>query len=229
MNLVMLDIDGTLTLSYEYDRVVFSLALGEVLGTGPVDTDLNGYINKTSTGVTEQAIRQVTGKVPRKKQIEAVKRNVLGRLARIHHDSPRLFQEVPGAHQFVEKLRSQSGTGVAIATGCWLDEAIFKLTASGLDVTGIPLATSDNERIRARIMQTAAQKAREFYGCARFERIVYVGDGPWDLKEARALGYGFIGIGPRISPLKGEHGYPWHTDFKETEAVLASVESALRS
>jgi len=61
MNLVMLDIDGTLTQSYEYDQEIFGLAIGDVLGGPPVDANLNGYINKTSTGVTEEAIRRITG------------------------------------------------------------------------------------------------------------------------------------------------------------------------
>jgi len=64
MNLVMLDIDGTLTQSYEYDREIFGLAIAEVLGCPPIDADLNGYVDKTSTGVTQEAIRRITGKVP---------------------------------------------------------------------------------------------------------------------------------------------------------------------
>ena len=33
MNLVMLDIDGTLTQSYDYDREIFGVAIAEVLGS----------------------------------------------------------------------------------------------------------------------------------------------------------------------------------------------------
>ena len=65
MNLVMLDIDGTLTQSYEYDQEIFGLAIAEVLGCPPVDADLNGYVDKTSTGVTQEAIRRITGRSPR--------------------------------------------------------------------------------------------------------------------------------------------------------------------
>jgi len=91
MNLVMLDIDGTLTLSYEYDQEIFSLAIAEILGSGPVNADLIGYVDKTSTGVTEEAIRRVTGISPTARQIEEVKRNVLGRLEKLQRDSPETF------------------------------------------------------------------------------------------------------------------------------------------
>ena len=46
MNLVMLDIDGTLTQSYEYDEEIFGLAIGEVLGVPRIDADFNGILTR---------------------------------------------------------------------------------------------------------------------------------------------------------------------------------------
>jgi phosphoglycolate phosphatase-like HAD superfamily hydrolase len=227
MNLVMLDIDGTLTQSYEYDREIFGLAIAEVLGCAPIDADLNGYVDKTSTGVTQEAIRRITGKIPNAGQLEEIKHNVLGRLEKMYQESPEIFSEVPGAALFLERLHSLDEAGIAIATGCWRSEALFKLRASGLNVTGIPMATSDDDRNRTRIMQIAAEKARNFYACPEFEQVVYLGDGPWDLQEARSLGYGFIGIGPRVKAVKDSQTVRWHPDFLEIEAVLATVKAAL--
>lgn len=224
MNLIMLDIDGTLTLSYEYDQAVFGQAIGELLGLPPIDADLNGYVDKTSLGVTEEAFRRVTGSNPEQDKIEAVKRRVLDKLERLYRQEPASFSQVPGAAPFLERLRALPGTGLAIATGCWLNEARFKLTASGLDVHGIPLATSDDSRNRMRIMQLAVEKAAKNYACANFGRVVYLGDGPWDLQASGSLGYGFIGIGPR---LQGLGGFPWHADYRDIEAVMASVLYAL--
>ncbi len=229
MNLIMLDIDGTLTQSYEYDQEIFGLAIGDVLGGPPVDADLNGYIDKTSLGVTQEAIRRVTGRDAGVEEIEAAKRNVLRRLEQLRQDSPESFTQVPGAAYFLERLRSLEGTGIAIATGCWLNEALFKLQASGLRVDGIPLASSDDDRNRKRIMQIAADKAGDFYACPRFERIVYVGDGPWDLQASHALGYGFLGIGPRVQGLKELQGGRWFADFMDIEAVMGSIQAALKA
>jgi len=223
MNLVMLDIDGTLTQSYEYDQEIFGLAIAEVLSCPPVDTDLNGYINKTSSGVTREAIRRISGKIPTPEEMEDVKTNVLWRLERMYQESPEKFNEVPGAQRFLERLGSLDNAGIAIATGCWHSEALFKLRASGLSVAGIPLATSDDDENRTRIMQIAVERARDYYDCSGFKRIVYLGDGPWDLQEALLLGYGFIGIGPRIHAIKGSQAGHWHPDFVELEEVLASI------
>jgi phosphoglycolate phosphatase-like HAD superfamily hydrolase len=229
MNLVMLDIDGTLTQSYDYDKEIFGLAIGEVLGCPPVDADVNGYLDKTSTGVTEEAIRRITGTNHNPGQIAEVKRNVLRRLEKMYQRSPETFGEVPGAGRFLEQLRRLEGVGIAIATGCWRDEALFKLEASGLNVAGIPMATSDDDRKRTRIMQRAVESGLAFYASPKFERVVYLGDGTWDMQEAHSLGYGFIGIGPRvesfIDTLKGS----WYPNFLELEAVLASVAAALKT
>ena len=228
MNLVMLDIDGTLTQSYEYDQEIFGLAIAEVVGCPPVNADLNGYIDKTSTGVTLEAIRRITGMSPTPGQIDEVKRNVLIRLERMYQESPEVFSEVPGATRFLERLRNLDGVGIVIATGCWATEAIFKLRASGLDVADIPMATSDDDGNRKRIMQIALERAQAFYTCPGFERVVYLGDGPWDLQEAHSLGERFIGIGPRLQRLQDTQDFPWHCDYLELEAVLASIAAALK-
>jgi phosphoglycolate phosphatase-like HAD superfamily hydrolase len=227
MKLVLLDIDGTLTQSYEYDREIFGIAIGEVLGVPQVDADLNGYIDKTSLGVTQEAIYRLTGKNPGVIEIDLVKRNVLQRLEEMYQKTPQVFSEVPGALRFLGRLRKLNGQRIAIATGCWRSEALFKLQASGLNVDGIPMATSDDDRNRQRIMEIAVRQAGEFYGCSKFDRIVYLGDGPWDLQTSRSLGYKFIGIGPRVQGLKDLESFQWHQDFLDIEAVLASVSTAL--
>jgi phosphoglycolate phosphatase-like HAD superfamily hydrolase len=228
MNLVMLDIDGTLTQSYEYDREIFGIAIAEVLECPLVNADLNGYIDKTSLGVTIEAIQRVTGNVPKARQIEEVKSKVLRYFEKMYLEGPGTFCEVPGASIFLERLRNLEEVGVAIATGCWRREAIFKLQASGLDVNGIPMATSDDDRNRQRIMKIATERALEFYGCPTFERVVYLGDGPWDLQASRTLGYRFIGIGPRVQDLKDSEGFKWHPNFLKIEAVIASVIEAMK-
>jgi phosphoglycolate phosphatase-like HAD superfamily hydrolase len=228
MNLVMLDIDGTLTQSYEYDREIFGLAIAEVLDCQPIDADLNGYVDKTSSGVTMEAIQRLSGKAPTPEQVEEVKRRVLRHLERKYRESPLIFSEVPGAAHFLERLRTLDGTAIAIATGCWLSEAFFKLRASGLSIEGIPLATSDDDRNRLKIMELAARRGCEFFGCQGFERTVYLGDGSWDLQASHSLGYGFVGIGSRVQMLVQEQGGYWHPDYLDIQAVIASIAEILK-
>lgn len=228
MNLVMLDIDGTLTQSYDYDRVIFRLAIAEVLGCNPEDVDLERYINTTSLGVTLEAFERIRKWSAKAEEIEAVKRRVLWHLERIFQESPGIFIEVPGASRFLERLKKLGEVGIAIATGGWLSEALFKLQASGLAVNGIPLATSDDHKDRKSILEIGVERARNYYACPGFEEVVYVGDGPWDMQASRALGYGFIGIGPRLEALKDMESMVWHQDYLDIEAVFTSISSSLK-
>ncbi len=229
MNLVMLDIDGTLTQSYDYDREIFGTAIAEVLGCPPINADLNGYVDKTSLGVTVEAIERITGRIQGANEIEKVKVKVLRYFKKMYRESPETFCEIPGASRFLERLRNQIGVGIAIATGCWRSEALFKLKASGLDVEGIPMSTSDDERNRKRIMENAVELAKKFYNCHGFGRIVYLGDGPWDMQASRTLGFGFIGIGPRMQALKEIESFRWHPDFTEADLVFASIKETLKT
>jgi len=228
MNLVMLDIDGTLTQSYELDEKIFALAIAEALGCPPIDVDLNGYVDVTSIGVTLEALRRLLGRSPEAEEIKEVERRVLHHLERRYQESAGIYRQVPGASLFLKRLRKLDGAGIAIGTGCWHSEALFKLWASNLSVDGIPMATSDDDRNRKRIMEIAAGRARDFYACPGFERVVYLGDGPWDLQASRSLGYSFIGIGPRVRALKDSEAFRWHQDYLEIEAVLESVSAALK-
>ncbi len=228
MNLVILDIDGTLTQSYEYDRVIFRLAISEVIGCNPVDVDLESYVNTTSLGVTLEAFERIIRRSAKAEEIEDVKRRVLWHLERMFQESPGIYIEVPGASRFLERLKRLDGAGIAIATGGWLSEALFKLRVSGLTVNGIPMATSDDHKDRKRIMGIAVERAKNYYACPGFKDVVYVGDGPWDMHASHALGYGFIGIGPRLEALKDKGSIVWHEDFLEIEAVFASFAAFLR-
>ncbi len=155
-----------------------------------------------------------------------VKRKVLMRFERLYRDSPALFSEVPGASRFLEQLRSLDGVGIAVATGCWHAEALFKLRASGLSIDGLPIASSDDSRDRKEIMTMAVNKAEHTLGCIGFEHILYFGDGVWDLQVSRSLGYDFIGIGPRIQALQHTESIRWHPDYLEPRAVFASIAAA---
>jgi len=95
-----------------------------------------------------------------------------------------------------------------------------KLQSAGIDIQGFPLCSSDDSVDRQKIMRTCYRKMHVSSGAA-----VYIGDGPWDLRAADALGWGFIAIGER---LKGSHE-PWIPDFRGgawREALLIAEQQA---
>jgi phosphoglycolate phosphatase-like HAD superfamily hydrolase len=71
--------------------------------------------------------------------------------------------------------------------------ARYKLASAGLVVDSFPWATADDALDRANILRAAIERARQKYEEA-FEKVVYVGDGVWDVRAAKALGIGFLGL-----------------------------------
>ena len=54
---------------------------------------------------------------------------------------------------------------------------------------------SNHHISREEIIETAIVHAQKVNGVAKFEHIVSIGDGPWDMKVARGMGFDFIGMG----------------------------------
>ena len=79
------------------------------------------------------------------------------------------------------------------AGGGWAASAIFKLKSARLPIDNIPYAFSDDDESRERIMAIAHSRAETYYG-QLFSEIIYIGDGVWDIRLAKKLGYSFIGI-----------------------------------
>jgi phosphoglycolate phosphatase-like HAD superfamily hydrolase len=56
------------------------------------------------------------------------------------------------------------------------------------------MASADDAYDRVEILQTAIQRAGRHYGQDAFEKVVYIGDGVWDVRAAKALRIGFLGL-----------------------------------
>lgn len=70
----------------------------------------------------------------------------------------------------------------------------FKLASAGLPGDAFPWANADDALDRVDILRTAIQRAEQHYGQDAFEKMVYVGDGVWDVRAAKTLGIGFLGL-----------------------------------
>lgn len=78
-------------------------------------------------------------------------------------------------------------------------------------------------------MRTALARAATHYGCREFERIVYVGDGAWDVRACHELGWPLVAIGRepaarRLLALGASHVL---ADFRRFAEVRDAVENAL--
>jgi hypothetical protein len=93
----------------------------------------------------------------------------------------------------LDSLGASDVHSVEIATGGWLDTALIKLQSANIDLTHLPLATSDDSFERTDIMKLALSKLG-----SRFSSITYYGDGPWDRDACVALGWKFVAVGAAL-------------------------------
>jgi phosphoglycolate phosphatase-like HAD superfamily hydrolase len=84
---------------------------------------------------------------------------------------------------------------ISVATGSWQDSALLKLTAAGISLDNIPIASSDDAHERESIMTLSYQLGITIAGCTEFQSVLYVGDHHWDYVNSKKLGYKFLGIG----------------------------------
>jgi phosphoglycolate phosphatase-like HAD superfamily hydrolase len=108
--------------------------------------------------------------------------------------------------------------------------ASFKLASAGLPVDAFPWASADDAYDRVEILRTAIQRAGRHYGQDAFEKVVYVGDGVWDVRAAKTLGIGFLGLatGNKAGRLVEEGASCLLPDLLDSVRVVECLEAVAR-
>jgi phosphoglycolate phosphatase-like HAD superfamily hydrolase len=186
--LAIFDIDGTLTDTTAVDAECYDAAVRSVLGLG-LPEDWEDLEDVTDPLILATACQRVGRVVPDDAAQEKIAAHVAAVLESALDREPERFRPIPGAPEIFAVL-ADAGWRVAIATGAWRPSALVKLRAGGIPYEGVPLATATEQARRVDIVRGAAVLAD-----AAGPPVVYFGDGVWDLRAARALDYGFVGVG----------------------------------
>ena len=101
--------------------------------------------------------------------------------------------------------------------------ARLKLKAAGLPVASL-LASSDDSRDRFELFSLAKSRAVAISGTLP-NRTVLVGDGTWDVRVARRLGWSFVGVGRdrSVARLRDEGADFVIPDFADRDVVFAGI------
>lgn len=175
--LAIFDLDGTLLDTNEVDGDCFIRAVRDVTGIDCSGLRWSSFEHVTDRGITLELLRRhglpASG-------VMRVRERFLELLAA----EPReRFQPIPGASELIDALPSR-GWKAVIATGAWGASAEIKLQGrfAALPVSSCDIGISREEIVRHAI------------GHERYDRIVSIGDGDWDLATARNLGLPFVRV-----------------------------------
>lgn len=225
-NLAIFDIDGTLTESVAVDEACFVQAFKDVLGIERINTNWLEYAFQTDSGLTLEICRNYLGRDPGRCEINRVQSRFTALLCAAVEGDGKTIREIPGAAALLQRLEAHPCWRVAIATGGWSVSAKFKLASAGLPVGAFPWASADDALDRVDILRTAIRRAGQHYGQHAFEKIVYVGDGVWDVRAAKTLGIGFLGLaaGNKAGRLVEEGAVCVLPDLSDSARVIECLE-----
>jgi len=223
MQLVMFDIDGTLTETMKVDGECFVRSFLEVFGFTDIDADWSHYPHVTDAGIFNEIYASRMGRPPTALDVSRFRRRFIELLAGASSRSP--FAPVSGAGRLLSRLARGRSHRVSLATGSWRDSARLKMASAGMCFDDYPAASADDALERESIMKLSEQRAGEWYG-GPFAGTVYVGDGVWDARACRALGIPFIGVGSgvRAARLASEGAVRVFQDFSEEGLFLESLD-----
>lgn len=194
-NLVIFDIDGTLTQTVCFDSEIFTQTFMDYLNINEINTNWHEYRYSTDSGFTLELFEKHINRLPSVTEVQELKHKFFGLLEQMIIKDSNCCMPVLGADQLFPKIKNLGNWDIAIATGCWLTSAIMKLTHANLPHKNIPLASGDDHIERSEIINIVIDRSKSHYQKEHYNQVVYVGDRMWDYRAATKLGLNFIGIG----------------------------------
>lgn len=199
--LAIFDIDGTLARSTGIDDECLCEAIHSELGFHVRDTDWGNYHHSTDDGLVIETTQRGLGRDATIDEIVRVHDRFIALLGeRLTHE-PERCRPIAGIASAIEALR-EAGFVLGLASGAWPASARLKLRASGLDaiVGDWPASFSamrhSQPMLRPEIIASTRDKLMLTRGVRAGEALptLYIGDGVWDARAARALDIGFVGV-----------------------------------
>ncbi len=195
MRLVIFDIDGTLTQTSHVDEICFVRALADTHGIDVIADHWIDCPHVSDSGVTRHLFQLHFGRDPRDQESHAIRKRLVDLLEEHHGMDRSYFAEIPRAAETFNRHVESRGWVKAIATGCWRLSAEMKLRAASINYEGVPGGFAEDGVARESIVGAAISRSQSHYGREKFDRIVSVGDGVWDVNTAARLGLSFVGVG----------------------------------
>jgi phosphoglycolate phosphatase-like HAD superfamily hydrolase len=212
--IVLFDIDGTLTQSWEEDSHLFFGAIEEVFSISTFSKDLNGYADVTDSGIAFEICNRHLNREPCTAELAQLEDEYAARLNKAIGRTVQ-FSAMEGAIPFVHHLESM-GVDVGIATGNFRKSAAVKLRALGFERLMSKAGTSTDANSRKDILHFASR----LFPVSHARPKWYIGDGVWDVKSASALGFKFVGVGDKLKLHILDH---WVEDFRNFELLAKTI------
>lgn len=188
-NLLVLDIDGTLTKSEDKHQQAFLETLSH-FGFENIDTDRSSYDYCTDSHILRVNYEKSLKRDFNEAFIERFENIMVEKL-----DFLKPFQEIKGVAKALRHLTYKTNYAIAFATSSLNKPALYKLKQIGIPYNDALISHSNTTLKQEDIVKNAIQKAKLLFGVPDFYKIIAIGDHVRDFKIAEQLGLAFAGIG----------------------------------
>lgn len=195
MNLIIFDIDGTLTQTNKVDSQCFAQAIKDILKISDINTNWSSYQYSTDSGLLKEIYQHFLQREPTVDEEKIIQQHFVNYLKQEWINDKTRYAVVPGADTIFNEISYIGNWHIGIATGGWQQSALFKLEAAAIAHTTLPKAYADDHIERTQIINKVIHQAKKLYRTTHYDRIIYVGDRTWDEQAAKALDIDFIGVG----------------------------------
>jgi phosphoglycolate phosphatase-like HAD superfamily hydrolase len=222
MRPLVFDLDLTLIRDQRRDLALWIGAINAALGTdlGP-DHDWSPYPVHTDHGLLQALSRTHRGRDFTAEERVGFEALVVSRLDAALVQTPDIFETIAGARALLSAVEGRA----VIATGNIHPVTVRKLRASGLDHVRLPCSCSADGLDRAGLVRRGLERL----GWRPGDPATSFGDGTWDLRAARALGVGFVGIAAddaHEEHLRGAGARHVVRDYTDLDSILELAERA---
>ena len=221
MRPVVFDLDQTLIRAETLDWQLWLAAIGTALGAPvPDDEDWSAHPVHTDHGLLDSLSLARRGRPFGADERGGFEADLFARLDAALATEPDVFVPIAGASAVLDALAGRA----ALATGNLHAVTTRKLRSSKLDRHALPCSCSQPGIDRAELVRRALVRVGWTGGPA-----TSFGDGVWDVRAARVLGVGFIGVAQsdahaaRLLAAGARHVL---RDYTDLDQVLAWVEDA---
>ncbi|MBA6155791.1 HAD family hydrolase [Tenacibaculum sp. S7007] len=187
-NLIVFDIDDTLTKSENQHQQSYVDAMLH-FGISEINKNWKTYKNMTDSYILKKNYEANFKKDFNNSFIPEFEI----KMAELFLALPKT-KEISGAGKVVDFFMRETDYAICFATGSLLKPALIKLEQANINFVPNLVEASNSFYTREEIVSSAIQKAKTYFSVNKFENIISVGDGIWDLRTAKNLGIHFLGI-----------------------------------
>ncbi len=161
------------------------------MGISDIDTDYNNYTHHTDSYALRYNYERNFGTTFPDGLLDDFEADLIYQMSKFDP-----VKEIEGAKSLIQFFKDRQ-VSFCFATGALPKPAMIKLQQCDIWYDEKILATSKTHESREGFVLDAIAKAKSFYNIERFDQILSLGDGVWDLKTAQNLSLDFVGIGDR--------------------------------